>query len=100
ETRNSLLEYDEVMDEQRKRVYGFRQEILDGVNCKIKILEMIDAQIDRFLDDFLAKDYGTVTFAKWVGSELSVELDPTPFRGFDFATAAQYAKDQAERMAE
>ena len=28
--RKNLLEYDEVMDEQRKRVYGFRQEILDG----------------------------------------------------------------------
>ncbi len=30
ETRKSLLEYDEVMDEQRKRVYGYRQKILDG----------------------------------------------------------------------
>ena len=30
EARKNLLEYDEVMDEQRKRVYGFRQRILDG----------------------------------------------------------------------
>ena len=44
--RKNLLEYDEVMDEQRKRVYGFRQEILDGANCKVRILEMIDEQID------------------------------------------------------
>ena len=28
--RKNLLEYDEVMDHQRKRVYGTRQEILDG----------------------------------------------------------------------
>ena len=29
EIRKSLLEYDEVMDEQRKRIYTFRQQILD-----------------------------------------------------------------------
>ena len=34
EIRKNLLEYDEVMDEQRKRVYGYRQRILDGANCK------------------------------------------------------------------
>ena len=28
--RKNLLEYDEVMDEQRKRVYSFRQRLLDG----------------------------------------------------------------------
>ncbi|MFM9059862.1 MAG: preprotein translocase subunit SecA, partial [Planctomycetaceae bacterium] len=34
EVRKNLLEYDEVMDEQRKRVYGFRQAILDGEPCR------------------------------------------------------------------
>ena len=43
--RKNLLEYDEVMDEQRKRVYGYRQRILDGANCKQLILDMIDEQI-------------------------------------------------------
>ena len=33
EIRKNLLEYDEVMDEQRKRVYSYRQKILDGENC-------------------------------------------------------------------
>ena len=41
ETRKNLLEYDEVMDEQRKRVYGYRQRILDGANCKQLMLDMI-----------------------------------------------------------
>ena len=44
------------MDEQRKRVYGFRQSILNGVNCKTKIVEMMDEQINKHLDEFLAKD--------------------------------------------
>src|SRR5574339_683244 len=45
EARKNLLEYDEVMDHQRKRVYGFRQKVLDGQNCKLSILEMIDQQV-------------------------------------------------------
>ena len=35
------------MDEQRKRVYGYRQRILDGGNCKQLILDMIDKQIQQ-----------------------------------------------------
>src|SRR5207302_6162716 len=38
--RKNLLEYDEVMDHQRKRVYGYRQEILEGANCKVRVLDM------------------------------------------------------------
>lgn len=100
EVRKNLLEYDEVMDEQRKRVYGYRQRILDGVNCKTLIHEMIDKEIDRYLDQFLAKNYGTDTFASWAGSHFGVELDPRTFVGLEFETAEREAKDAAERMAE
>ena len=31
DARKNLLEYDEVMDDQRKGVYSFRQRLLDGV---------------------------------------------------------------------
>jgi len=100
EIRKNLLEYDEVMDEQRKRVYGYRQSILDGTDCKQLILEMIGQQVDRYLDEILAKDYGAETFARWAGKELSLELDPKDYRGTDFKTAEQTAKDEAERMAD
>ena len=46
EIRKNLLEYDEVMDEQRKRVYGYRQRILDGGNCK-ELDPRDDRQPDR-----------------------------------------------------
>jgi len=100
EIRKNLLEYDEVMDEQRKRVYSYRQAILDGTNCKELILEMIRQQAEDHLDEFLAKDYGTATFAEWAGKELAVELDTRDFRGMDFDTAQQFAKDEAEREVE
>jgi preprotein translocase subunit SecA len=100
EVRKSLLEYDEVMDEQRKRVYGYRQNILNGANCKQLILDMIEEQIDHYLDRFLDKDYGTETFAGWASKLLSVELEAKDFRGLDFAAAESQARDRAERMME
>src|SRR5437763_14735419 len=63
--RKNLLEYDEVMDYQRKRVYGYRQEVLDGANCKMRMLEMIDTQINLAVDRFLDPEYGPATFAEF-----------------------------------
>jgi len=101
EIRKNLLEYDEVMDEQRKRVYGYRQRILEGVNGKKLIIEMIEGQIDHYLDTFLARDYGSESFAKWVSKEMAIEeMDAREFRGIDFAAAEIYAKDVAERAVE
>ncbi|NUQ61780.1 MAG: SEC-C domain-containing protein [Pirellulales bacterium] len=100
EIRKNLLEYDEVMDEQRKRVYTYRQNILDGTDCKQLILDMIDAQVERYLGQFLDKDYGTESFAQWAGKQLSVELEARDFRNMGFEEASQFARDQAERMAE
>ena len=100
EARKNLLEYDEVMDEQRKRVYGYRQRILEGASCKQLVLDMIRQQVAGRLDQFLARDYGTETFAKWAGKELAVEFEARDFRGLDFQDAQRYAMDQAERKAE
>ena len=46
ETRKSLLEYDEVMDYQRKIFYSRRRKILAGKGLKEIIEEMID-ECDR-----------------------------------------------------
>ncbi|MEZ5951425.1 MAG: hypothetical protein R3C12_19860 [Planctomycetaceae bacterium] len=40
------------MDEQRKRVYGYRQRILDGANCRQLIVHMIERQVERATDLF------------------------------------------------
>ncbi|MEI8371625.1 MAG: SEC-C metal-binding domain-containing protein [Planctomycetota bacterium] len=100
EVRKNLLEYDEVMDEQRKRIYGYRQRILEGGNGKQLMLDMIRQQVNGRLNQFLARDYGTETFATWAGKEFSVEFDARDFRGLDFQDAQRYALAQAERKAE
>ena len=100
EARKNLLEYDEVMDEQRKRVYGFRQNILEGGNCREVILDMLRKQIDSHLSAFLQRDYGPGAFAAWVGGRVSAKFEARDFRGMDFDQAEKYAKEQAERAAE
>jgi preprotein translocase subunit SecA len=100
EARKNLLEYDEVMDMQRKRVYGFRQQILDGRNCREVILDMIRKQIDKNLSEFMQKDFGTASFAAFASNRLSCQLEAKDFRGMEFNDADGYAKDRAERDAE
>ena len=98
DSRKNLLEYDEVMDEQRKRIYSFRQRLLDGYPAKDEILEMIKNQIEDAASRFLADDYGTSSFAEWAGQRLGVELSAREFRGSDFETAQETAKNHAERQ--
>jgi preprotein translocase subunit SecA len=100
EVRKNLLEYDEVMDEQRKRVYGYRQRILDGANCRDLILQMIRDQVDHHLGMFLGKNYGVESYARWAGTRLTMTYEPRDFRGLDAESAERFAKDEAERMAE
>ena len=57
ESRKHLLEYDEVMDEQRKRVSAYRPQLLDGINCRELIMDMISEQAQRRVNEFLDKDY-------------------------------------------
>ncbi|MFN0052525.1 MAG: preprotein translocase subunit SecA [Planctomycetales bacterium] len=75
EQRKSLLDYDEVMDQQRKRVYTFRQNILDGGDCRTIIFDMLREQIAAGVADQLNPGYGRETCAKWMGQAAGVEID-------------------------
>jgi preprotein translocase subunit SecA len=104
EVRKNLLEYDEVMDEQRKRVYGFRQRILDytdgDADCREMILEMVDRQVGQNIGAFLDKDYGPQSYATWAAAQLACELDGNDFRGMSAAEAERLACDEAIRQAD
>jgi preprotein translocase subunit SecA len=93
--RKNLLEYDEVMDHQRKEVYGRRQRILDGENCKAVIMGMIRSQIDDAVDRFTDDEYGLATFADYAERQLNVEYEAEDFRRCDFAEAERLAIEKA-----
>ncbi len=104
EVRKNLLEYDEVMDEQRKRVYGFRQRILDhtdgDADCRGIVLDMVDRQIDQHIGTFLDKDYGAQAFAAWASERLACELEPKDYRGMSPEEAERLAVEEAVRQSE
>jgi preprotein translocase subunit SecA len=100
EIRKSLLEYDEVMDEQRKRVYRYRQNLLDGHSSRKMLLELIRGQLARYVETFLQPNYGVDSFAAFAGGQLGCQLDARDFQNMDFQMAQSYSKDQAERAAE
>jgi preprotein translocase subunit SecA len=50
EARKHLLEYDDVMDKQRKAVYGMRRQLLEGIDQKERVMEMVQGIVDEFVD--------------------------------------------------
>ena len=69
-------------------------------NCKQLILDMIDQQIERHLDEFLDQDYGAATFAQWAGSSWPSSSRPATSRGSTLPPPQRHAADEALRMAE
>ncbi len=72
EMRKSLLEYDEVMDEQRKTIYGVRQEVLEGVGLQERIEEMLRSSAERMTESFIEDGEG---YAGWFQRDFGFELD-------------------------
>jgi preprotein translocase subunit SecA len=97
--RKNLLEYDEVMDYQRKRTYGVRQGILDGQNPRYVILAMIDAQIVEASKTYSADNYGQAAFAAYAANELGIDFDAAEFRGANAEEAVQIAHGRAADIA-
>ncbi len=100
DSRKNLLEYDEVMDKQRKDVYGFRQRLLEGGNGKIEILDMLDKQTAINVERFLDREYGADCFAQFASGRLGVEYDGTDFYRSDYEQADKTAHDKAVRAVE
>ena len=51
-SRKHVLEYDDVMNKQRQAVYGMRKQLLEGVNQKERILEIVRGIVASFVDQF------------------------------------------------
>ncbi len=77
ETRKSLLEYDEVMDYQRKIFYSRRREILAGKGLKEIIELMMESTIEKSCKTILDPRYSQKCIAEWARKQFSVELKPS-----------------------
>ncbi len=100
ETRKQLLEYDEVMDQQRKRVYGYRQAILEGADSRELIVDMFRQRLKLAVNEYLSPKFGRTFAARWVEAKFGIELEVRDIRDMDANAMADYIRDQAERKAE
>jgi len=75
EIRKSLLEYDEVMDYQRKTFYTRRKQILEGRELKALIEDMIQATIEDNCTTILDKNYARNCLVDWARTEFDVDLN-------------------------
>ena len=94
--RKHLLEYDEVMDGQRKTVYSYRQRILDGANCRDLIVEMLDRQLDVGVGEFMKPTYRYETICAWLGQGFGIEMEPHRLKDMTLEQMQVFLKEEAQ----
>ena len=50
DARKHLLEYDDVNNKQRQAVYGMRRQLLEGIDQRERILDMVQGIIEQYID--------------------------------------------------
>ncbi len=96
EIRKSLLEYDEVMDYQRKIFYGRRRKILTGKGLKNIIEEMIRNTIAKNYDTILNESYPANCITEWARTNFGVDLRLSDIAGIKTAEIEKLIKKQAK----
>nr|MBP8304905.1 preprotein translocase subunit SecA [Phycisphaerae bacterium] len=96
EIRKSLLEYDEVMDYQRKTFYSRRRKILAGKGLKAILHEMIESAIHEACTTFLDPQYPTTCMIEWARQTFDVEIRPSDIQGVRTDEVERLVKDKAK----
>jgi len=96
EIRKSLLEYDEVMDYQRKIFYSRRCEILAGRKLKKIIEGMIDSTIAKNCETILSAGYPVKCIVEWARTNFGVDLKLADIAGVSAAEIEKLIKKQAK----
>jgi preprotein translocase subunit SecA len=99
ETRKSLLEYDEVMDYQRKIFYSRRRKILTGTGLKVIIEEMLEGTIEKMCKAILDEKYAVKCIAEWVSANFGVEVKLTDIIDLKPEEIEQIVKKRAKESA-
>jgi preprotein translocase subunit SecA len=81
EARKSLLDYDEVMDYQRKIFYSRRRQIIEGIGLKEMITEMIKSAVEKACVDMLKEDYCFICIAEWARTAFGVDINAKRLNG-------------------
>jgi preprotein translocase subunit SecA len=88
--RKRVLEYDDVMNEQRRVVYKYRREILEGRDISENARDELEGVIERLVDEYTASDI----LEDWDLEELETQLRQIWPVGIDVAGLAPETVDR------
>jgi len=91
--RKHLLEYDDVMNKQRKAVYDMRRMVLEGKDTRAHLLRLIDEVLEWYLDNYCSETDSTES---WSYESLQGALKET--FGLDLALSELQSMDR-DKMA-
>lgn len=72
--RKNLLDYDQVMNEQREIIYEERRKVLDGENMRDSIFHMMNEYVENVVDMVTGKDQD---YDEWNLAELNLTIHNT-----------------------
>jgi preprotein translocase subunit SecA len=84
--RKNLIEFDDVMNQQRRTIYTLRREILEGKNLKDKILDLVDEMADGISQEHGPtgqEDFNVSPLLERVFQIFDIRLDPKELAGKD-----------------
>ena len=94
--RKSLLEYDQVMNEQREIIYEERRRVLDGESMRDAIYKMITDIVENCVDICIGDDSD---FEEWDYNELNTLLLPTvPLKPVDASRVLKPKKNSLKQQ--
>ena len=91
--RKRVLEYDDVMNEQRRVIYKYRREILEGRDISENARDELEGVIERLVDEYTAGDI----LDEWDLEELETQLRQIWPVGIEVASLAPETVDR-ERL--
>jgi preprotein translocase subunit SecA len=82
ESRKHLLEYDDVNNAQRKAVYGRRRQLLEGIDQKESVMEMVQGIIEQFVEMRCPEDkhpdtWDLTALRNDILSQFGIRIDPS-----------------------
>jgi preprotein translocase subunit SecA len=93
--RKTILEYDEIMEHQRRDFYGTRQRVLEGRDVKGLIFEYIEDASAAAVAKYLDPDYFGECVAEYARETMGCSIEAARMRGKDRHDAEEILRREA-----
>jgi preprotein translocase subunit SecA len=97
--RKRVLDYDDVMNEQRRIIYAYRDEVLEGRDMGEQAREEVASMLGRVVDEFTAGDYAEDWDLEGLFARVA-EIFPVSFGLEDVDPQSTHREELTERLVE